>query len=118
MEIFWEGLINYEIRGKVLKEDFQTAQAFDKASTIASEGEAKPQRKLSLPYLIKKFVRRRASEKHFVLDEILACPSCKGALQHEINNYHCSSCQLFYPIQNGIPILLKESAKSVALLAK
>lgn len=43
--------------------------------------------------------------------EILACPQCRGKLKLETESLFCSACLLEYPIRNGIPVLLIESAK-------
>jgi len=40
------------------------------------------------------------------LTEAFACPKCKGGLDYVDNIYHCSICQLDYPIQEGIPCFL------------
>jgi uncharacterized protein YbaR (Trm112 family) len=47
------------------------------------------------------------------LKEILACPSCKGALEfHEDQGeIHCLRCRLAYRIDDGIPVMLIEEAK-------
>lgn len=43
---------------------------------------------------------------------ILACPICKGSLQHqpEKQRFVCRGEQLAFPIQDGIPVLLAEEA--------
>ncbi|MCL1915753.1 MAG: Trm112 family protein [Desulfovibrionaceae bacterium] len=52
----------------------------------------------------------------FELDflQILACPACRGHLTLEgresVAALICSGCSLVYPIQDGIPVLLKEEA--------
>lgn len=45
--------------------------------------------------------------------EILACPRCKGdlVLDEEKSRLLCAGCQLGYPIEEGIPVLLVEQAK-------
>ena len=45
--------------------------------------------------------------------EILACPKCKGDLDLTLNKdgLSCGTCQLIYPIKDGIPVMLVEEAK-------
>jgi len=48
------------------------------------------------------------------LKEILACPRCKGDLefreaQHEIR---CHACRLIYRIEDDIPVMLVDEARS------
>lgn len=45
---------------------------------------------------------------------ILACPKCKGRLEHNTNmsSLDCASCRLRYRISAGIPVLLQEEAES------
>jgi uncharacterized protein YbaR (Trm112 family) len=43
--------------------------------------------------------------------EILACPICKGDVIEEDNHIICKKCNLSYPIENNIPVMLIENAK-------
>jgi uncharacterized protein YbaR (Trm112 family) len=45
--------------------------------------------------------------------DLLACPSCHGQLRYEPDRQRlvCSACRLAYPIQDDIPILLREEAR-------
>lgn len=47
--------------------------------------------------------------------EILACPNCHGglAVDHDRDELVCTSpdCQLAYPVQGGIPVLLIDEAR-------
>ncbi len=49
---------------------------------------------------------------------ILACPICKGSLDYiqEKDVLVCQNCRVFYPIEEGIPLLTKEFAKPLAEL--
>ena len=44
--------------------------------------------------------------------EILVCPKCKGSLEYKLTEKEeiltCPDCQLFYPIKDGIPVMLVE----------
>ena len=44
--------------------------------------------------------------------EILACPKCKGSLEQVTapEGFACSSCNLFYKIEDGIPNFLIDEA--------
>jgi len=50
-----------------------------------------------------------------VIDEsllaILACPACKGGVEHKEGKIVCLQCGRRYPIQDGIPILLVDKAE-------
>lgn len=48
---------------------------------------------------------------------ILVCPQCKGALEHtttEREELLCHACALAYPIEDNIPVMLIEKARSLA----
>lgn len=51
--------------------------------------------------------------------EIIACPKCKGELvchtrpEDEKEELICRACNLAYPVQGEIPILLEEEARSL-----
>ncbi|MDT8445553.1 MAG: Trm112 family protein [bacterium] len=48
--------------------------------------------------------------------ELLACPACKGDLSENTDGgaLECAACQLHYPIEEGIPLLLIERAEKRA----
>lgn len=45
--------------------------------------------------------------------EILACPKCKSPLSYEQDERRlvCIACKVYYPVRDGIPILLIEEAR-------
>ena len=45
--------------------------------------------------------------------QILVCPKCKGELVFRLSPEAliCHSCRLFYPVEDGIPIMLIDEAK-------
>jgi len=49
------------------------------------------------------------------VDKILACPSCQHSplVKHK-ENYSCSKCGAEYPIQDGIPVLLRSDTQIIA----
>jgi len=48
--------------------------------------------------------------------EILVCPKCKGSLELTSNEdgLTCNACQLKYPIQDDIPIMLIDQAQPLS----
>ncbi|MEG2140606.1 MAG: Trm112 family protein [Bilophila sp.] len=46
--------------------------------------------------------------------DILACPVCRGAVEPIDNEsgLECTACALVFPVQDSIPIMLKEEAIS------
>ena len=42
---------------------------------------------------------------------ILACPACQGDVVLKEDKIVCSRCQRVYPIIDGIPVLLVDSAQ-------
>lgn len=44
--------------------------------------------------------------------EILVCPRCRGKVsyQPEKEGIICATCELLYPVQNGIPVMLEDEA--------
>ena len=36
----------------------------------------------------------------------LVCPLCHGALTRQNANLHCPTCDLDYPVRNGVPIMM------------
>jgi uncharacterized protein YbaR (Trm112 family) len=46
---------------------------------------------------------------------ILVCPKCQGRLDHRTapaEELVCRACRLIYPVEDGIPIMLIDEAKS------
>ncbi|MDC9724478.1 MAG: Trm112 family protein [Gammaproteobacteria bacterium] len=48
--------------------------------------------------------------------EILACPSCKGALNYNKAQQEllCPVCRLAYPIRDDIPVMLADEARTLS----
>ncbi len=50
---------------------------------------------------------------------LLACPQCKGPVGHEPGAeardeaLHCSACALAFPIEEGVPVMVLDAARSV-----
>jgi len=44
---------------------------------------------------------------------ILACPSCRGNLEHSSNMLKCILCNEEYPIKHEIPIFIKKQGNEV-----
>jgi uncharacterized protein YbaR (Trm112 family) len=43
---------------------------------------------------------------------LLACPVCHGALYAEADEIRCAQCRRSYPVEDGIPILLADRART------
>lgn len=45
--------------------------------------------------------------------KVLACPGCKGPLEHDAgrNTLDCKQCRLLFPVDDGVPIMLVEEAE-------
>lgn len=48
--------------------------------------------------------------------EILVCPACKGQLGYDktAQELSCPSCQLAYPVRDGIPIMMQDEARRLS----
>ena len=42
---------------------------------------------------------------------ILACPACKGDVEHHNEKIVCIQCGRKYPIKDGVPIMLVDEAQ-------
>jgi uncharacterized protein len=51
------------------------------------------------------------------LTDILVCPVCKGPLHwhRETEEFVCRADRLAYPVRDGIPIMLPDEARRLAL---
>ena len=47
--------------------------------------------------------------------DVIACPKCKGELEYDQDNskFICHSCYLIYAIENDIPNMLIDEAKTL-----
>jgi uncharacterized protein YbaR (Trm112 family) len=47
--------------------------------------------------------------------EVLVCPQCNGKLDYhkQSSELVCESCQLAYPVNDGIPVMLVEEARKL-----
>ena len=47
--------------------------------------------------------------------EILVCPKCKGELEYREDEEAllCHACELRYPVEDGIPVMLVDEAESL-----
>ena len=43
--------------------------------------------------------------------EILACPVCKSEIHLQGDKLICNKCRKYYPIRDGIPVMLVEEAR-------
>lgn len=51
-----------------------------------------------------------------LIKDVLACPQCKGAVEfrEDLGEVRCLACALAYPIRDGIPEMLRESARDLS----
>lgn len=49
-----------------------------------------------------------------MLDTLLACPRCDGALKPQQKSWSCPGCRIDYPLLDGIPFLFAEPAAAIA----
>ena len=42
--------------------------------------------------------------------KILACPACRGEVDHQDGKIVCRKCGHKYPVKNGIPVMLVDEA--------
>lgn len=49
--------------------------------------------------------------------DILVCPLCKGRLvyRRREQEFVCTADRLAFPIQDGVPVMLEEEARSISL---
>ncbi len=43
--------------------------------------------------------------------EILACPQCKESIEWKDDKLICKKCRKYYPMRDGIPVMLIDEAK-------
>lgn len=51
---------------------------------------------------------------------ILVCPKCKGDLSYHETPHEalvCAACELVYPVEDGIPVMLIDEAQPLAASA-
>jgi uncharacterized protein YbaR (Trm112 family) len=48
-----------------------------------------------------------------LLEKILACPRCRGAVEVRKDQVRCTPCKLVYPVRDGIPVMLEAEATPV-----
>ena len=55
----------------------------------------------------------KMAKLHPVLEEILACPRCKGEVEIRAaeEGVVCHACRLVYPIRQELPVMLVDEAR-------
>ncbi len=43
--------------------------------------------------------------------KILACPACRGEVEHKDGKIICRKCGRKYPVKNGIPVMLVDESE-------
>jgi uncharacterized protein YbaR (Trm112 family) len=89
-----------------------------KASTLAEEATTTYELRgiekfrFGLKLLVRRIIHRLVSARQSIdLAEILACPACHGSVSMTTDRVHCPQCNLDYPMEKGIPIMLLEHAE-------
>jgi uncharacterized protein YbaR (Trm112 family) len=45
------------------------------------------------------------------LRKLIVCPACRGDLDDVDHGLRCPACRLVYPVEDGVPFLIKELAR-------
>lgn len=48
------------------------------------------------------------------LRAMIVCPQCRGDLADEADTLVCTACRLAYPVNDGVPALLVDEARSLS----
>ncbi len=111
IEYQWEGEPELEVKGEPVLPEV-------KASTLAEEAAATYELRgierfrFGLKLLVRRIIHRFVSARQNVdLAEVLACPACHGSVSMTMDRVHCPQCNLDYPMEKGIPIMLTEQAR-------
>jgi len=106
--LYWKNSISCRV------ERSQSASTnFDKATIDMSHGEIKEARPSNSVGVMKSWIRKYHSRhKKIQLSDLVVCPNCSGALARRGMEpiLRCGSCQVNFPIQDEVPVLLKEAA--------
>lgn len=110
IEYEWEEKPELEVKGEpFLSELKASTQAEEAAATYELRGVEKL--RFGLKLLVRRIIHRLVSARQNVdLAKILACPACHGSVSMTTDKVHCPQCNLDYPMDKGIPIMLFEHA--------
>ncbi len=108
----WDGKVEYEIMDKDESPlDLQCPQTIEKLLTYSNAQQSLHSFSLILSSIIprslishtKSFVAKNRKRQSIILEEILACPKCKGDVTWNEQEVKCTKCKQRYPIVDGIP---------------
>jgi len=60
-----------------------------------------------------KVMRSKAKELNPKIVGLLVCPKCRGELESNEIGLACASCELVYPVRDGVAIMLTSRAKKL-----
>ncbi len=110
IEYEWEGKPELAVKGEPLLPELKAStQAEEAAATYELRGVEKF--RFGLKLLVRRIIHRLVSARQNIdLAGILACPACRGSVSMTTDWVYCPQCNLDYPMEKGIPILLLEHA--------
>jgi len=116
----WDSLlVTYSWTGKpecvIEGEPFAPDHGFVQASTMNPTVRHKVTGLENLRAYLKKWIRKAmhvllSSHRKVDLTEILACPKCHGDVAVSKSEIRCQTCELSFPVEGGIPIMLLDHA--------
>jgi uncharacterized protein YbaR (Trm112 family)/SAM-dependent methyltransferase len=111
IDYMWTGHPQCIVEGKPFTSDFVQASTAAETATVSHIRRGSER----LRALLRKWVRVAAHallSSHSRVDwvKILACPKCHGDVSISLNQVLCSACELGFPVENGIPIMLLDHA--------
>jgi len=108
----WTGQPECVVEGEP---NVSSTDGFVQASTVEPTVTHKPMGLESLRAFLKKWVRitiHALFSSHYKVDwvDILACPKCHRDVSVSTSKVYCPACELRFPIERGIPIMLLDHA--------
>ncbi len=55
----------------------------------------------------------KKNEVNPLIRGLLICPKCRGELQDMLDGLGCHSCELLFPVRNGVAVMLTARAKKL-----
>ncbi len=82
---------------------------------LAKQSRSTPRNDSDIPASGNIYIKHK--EKTAMIDkellDILACPVCKSEIQLKGDRLICQKCRKYYPIRDGIPVMLIDEAKDL-----
>jgi uncharacterized protein YbaR (Trm112 family)/SAM-dependent methyltransferase len=107
----WEGKPELAVKGEPFVPEVKASTLAEEATTTY-ELRGIEKFRFGLKLLVRRIIHRLVSARQSIdLAEILACPACHGSVSMTTDRVHCPQCNLDYPMEKGIPIMLLEHAE-------